>query len=362
MSGARPELVLEPTDPLDAAAAAALARSAAQVAGPADVLISMARVRAIDTFGAAGLAASVRALRSRGSAVRLVDLDPAVRRRTELLRLEQVLGARAPVTSRRSATDALLLGVSGALDAGLVVLAMLYEGFRHAVVDGTSSVLGREQVARQLDQIGARSVPIVAAVTFLIGAIMALQTAYAVEAYGGLPFVARGVAISMVRELGPLMTALLLAGRSGSAIAAELGSMVVYEEVEALDMMGLAPRRFLLSPRFLALCVAAPALSVLADVCGILGGAAVMILGYDVSWASYYDRAVGGILGRDLASGLIKSLFFGALVAVVACRRGLALRGGPEAVGRAATAAVVDAILAVIVFDAAFTLATRKVL
>jgi phospholipid/cholesterol/gamma-HCH transport system permease protein len=362
MAGARPDLVFEPTDPLDAAAAEALARSAADVGGTADVRITMARVRTVDTFGVAGLAASVRALRTRGSDVRVVDLDPSVRRRTELLRMSEVLAAAEPTRPRRSSLDALLSRVSGTLDAGLVLLAMLYEGFRHAVVDGASTLLGREQVARQLDQIGARSVSIVAGVTFLIGSIMALQTAYAVEPYGGLPFVGRGVALSMVRELGPLMTALLLAGRSGSAIAAELGSMVVYEEVDALDMMGLAPRRFLLSPRFLALCVAAPALSILANVCGILGGGVVMTLGYGISWTSYYQQAVGGILGRDLASGLIKSLFFGALVAVVACRRGLSLRGGPEAVGRAATAAVVDAILAVIIFDAAFTLSTQKVL
>lgn len=362
LTGARPEVVLEPPEPLDARAAEALARSIDHVVDAPDVRISMARVRVVDTFGVAGLTAVVRALRARGSAVRIVDLDPAVRRRTDLLRMDEVLDAAEPPRRRRSWSDALLLHVSGTIDAGLVLLAMLYEGFRYAVVDGGATALGREQVARQLDQIGARSASIVACVTFLIGAIMALQTAYVVEPYGGLPFVARGVAVSMVRELGPLMTALLLAGRSGSAIAAELGSMVVYEEVDALEMMGLAPRRFLLSPRFLALCVATPALSVLANVSGIVGGGVVMTLGYDVSWGSYYQQAVAGTLGRDLTSGLLKSVFFGALVAVVACRRGLSLRGGPEAVGRAATAAVVDAILAVIIFDAAFTLATRKVL
>jgi phospholipid/cholesterol/gamma-HCH transport system permease protein len=158
------------------------------------------------------------------------------------------------------------------------------------------------------------------------------------------------------------MAAVLLAGRSGSAIAAELGAMVVYEEVDALEMMALDPRRFLFSPRFAALVIAVPALSILADVTGIVGGATVMVVAYRLPWSLYFDETVTTVYLADIGSGLIKSIFFGALIAVVSCHRGLALRGGPEAVGRAATSAVVQSIIAVVIFDAAFTAATRGVL
>src|SRR5581483_9521305 len=117
------------------------------------------------------------------------------------------------------------------------ILALLYEGIRYAFTDSFGRPLGREHLARQVDQIGLGGVPIVAFVNFLVGSIMAFQTAYVLEFYGATLFVARSVGISMTRELGPLMAAVLLAGRSGSAIAAELGAMVVYEEKDALEMM-----------------------------------------------------------------------------------------------------------------------------
>ncbi len=362
-ASALPEVEVRLRGPLvDPAQAASASEVLARVEGRGAVRVSLAEVPAAGTLGLAALASGVRALRAQGRSVRVVDVDPEVSRRAALVRLDQVLGADAAGPRRPSGLDRLGAQVSSALGAGVVLLAMLHDGVRHSVVDCASTALGREHLARQVDQIGARAAPIVAGVTFLIGAIMALQTAYVVAAYGGAVFVARGVAVSMVRELGPLMAALLLAGRSGSAIAAELGAMVVYEETDALEMMALQPRRFLLSPRFVALCLAVPGLALLADGCGILGGAAVMVVGYDIGWATYYDQTIQGVFGRDVASGLIKSVFFGALIAVVACRRGLTLRGGPEAVGRAATAAVVDAILAVVIFDAAFTLATHRVL
>lgn len=348
-------------EPLDAERAAAVSAALAAARGPS-IRVDLDQVRTSDTLGLAALASGVRSLRASGRRVRVVGLDADLRRSATRLRLDEVLAAAPAGAPPASPVEELLDGASRLVDALVVLLAMLQEGVAHSIRDCARTALGREHLARQLDQTGARAVPIVIGVTSLIGAIMALQTAYVVEPYGGAVYVARGVAVSLTRELGPLMAALLIAGRSGSAIAAELGSMVVYEEVDALEMMALQPRRFLLSPRFVALCIAVPALSLLAIVCGVLGGAAVMTLGYGIAWPTYYDQTIQGVLGRDLASGLIKALAFGALIAVVSCRRGLSLRGGPEAVGRAATAAVVDAILAVVAFDAAFTLATHGVL
>ncbi|HZU96354.1 MAG TPA: ABC transporter permease [Planctomycetota bacterium] len=364
LEGAATALTVAIPEPLTSETAAAVLRLVAS-RGSADerVRLDMSGVRTVDTFGLAALASAIRTSRERGRTVSVIGLDPAVRRRAALLRVHDVLDASADAS--RPATglvDRVYDGFAGLLDTTVVVLAMLYEGICHALPDCASRALGREHLARQLDAIGIGGVPIVAGVTFLLGSIMAYQTAYVLEFYGATLFVGRSVGISMTRELGPLMAALLLAGRSGSAIAAELGAMVVYEEVDALSMMDLDPRRFLFSPRFAALVIAVPALSVLADVAGVLGGATVMVFSYRIPWAIYFEETITTIYPTDIGSGLIKSVFFGAIIATVSCREGLALRGGPEAVGRAATTAVVESIIAVVVFDAAFTAATRGVL
>jgi phospholipid/cholesterol/gamma-HCH transport system permease protein len=327
------------------------------------VRLDMSQVRTVDTFGLAALASAIRTSRERGRSVYVSGIDPAVRRRATLLRVHDVL--EAPAAEGRPTTGLVGRvrdGFAGLLDVTVVVFAMLYEGICHALPDCATRALGREHLARQLDSIGLGGVPIVAGVTFLLGSIMAFQTAYVLEFYGATLFVGRSVGISMTRELGPLMAAVLLAGRSGSAIAAELGAMVVYEEVDALSMMDLDPRRFLFSPRFAALVIAVPALSILADVAGVLGGATVMVVSYRIPWAIYFEETITTIYPSDIGSGLIKSVFFGAIIATVSCREGLALRGGPESVGRAATSAVVESIIAVVVFDAAFTAATRGIL
>jgi phospholipid/cholesterol/gamma-HCH transport system permease protein len=325
------------------------------------IRLDLHRVRSLDTFGLAALASGIRALRERGATVEVTSVDPEIRRRAELLRIHDVLDsppkpARAPDPLGRA-----LARIQDVFDALVVILAMLYEGVRYALADVTRS-LGREHLVRQIDQIGLGAVPLVAGVNFLLGAILAFQTAYVLEPYGATLYVARGVGLSMTRELGPLMAAVLLAGRSGSAIAAEVGAMVVYEEVDALAMMALDPRRFLFSPRFAALVLSVPVLSIVADVAGILGSMGVMFTTYRLAPGIYLDETIAAIWIQDIGSGLIKSVFFGALIAVVACHQGLALRGGPEAVGRSATTAVVRSIIAVVIFDAAFTAATRGVL
>jgi phospholipid/cholesterol/gamma-HCH transport system permease protein len=359
-----PDVVVQLPEPLEADAAPAVTRRLAGVgAGEASVVVDLGQVRRVDSFGLAALADGVRRLRAAGRTVRVVGVDPTVRRRAALLRLDQVLATPPPVRAAPGGPlERLGAAVGAGLDDTVVLLAMLYDGLRHSVVDGASTALGREQLTRQVAEVGAGAGPIVAGVSFLLGAIMALQTGHVLEPYGATAYVARGVGLSMTREIGPLMAAVLVAGRTGSAIAAEVGTMVVYEEVDALEMMALRPRRFLLSPRFLALCLAVPILSLIAGVAGIVGGAVTTWASYGVGWGTYYDLTVGALYATDILSGVIKSIFFGGLIATIACQRGLALRGGPEAVGRAATTAVVRGIVAVVLFDAAFTAATRSVL
>jgi phospholipid/cholesterol/gamma-HCH transport system permease protein len=166
--------------------------------------------------------------------------------------------------------------------------------------------------------------------------------------------VASLVAVAMVRELGPIMTAIIVAGRSGSAFAAEIGTMIVNDEVNALVTMGFDPTRFLAVPKVLAAILVVPILTLYADVFAILGGLIVGITGLDLTVYTYIQQTQQSIRFFDIVSSLIKALVFALLVAGIGCQRGFQVRGGPESVGASTTSAVVSAIFLIIVADSAF--------
>lgn len=204
-----------------------------------------------------------------------------------------------------------------------------------------------------VEKAGTNALPIVALISFLIGMIMAFQAAMPMRQFGVDIFVVNLVALSVARELGPLMTAVVLAGRSGSAFAAEIGTMKVNEEVAALTTMGLDPVRFLAVPRVLAGVVVTPVLTVYAIVIGIAGGLFVMLLlGFPIS--ALTNQLAGALGVDDVMAGLIKSVFFGAVVAGVGCMRGLQTGAGAAAVGDSTTRSVVTSIFFVVVLDAIF--------
>ena len=200
---------------------------------------------------------------------------------------------------------------------------------------------------------GADAVPIVMLVGFLMGVILAFQSAIAMRQFGAEIFVANLVALSLLRELGPLMTAIVFAGRSGSAFAAEIGTMKVNEEIDALTTMGLDPVRFLVVPRLLAGLLLCPALTLLADFIGLIGGAAVM-RGFGIPLVTYLQQVEAAADQGDLLGGLLKSFVFGVLVAGVGCLQGLRTGQGPSAVGLSTTRAVVGAIILIVVADGVF--------
>lgn len=202
---------------------------------------------------------------------------------------------------------------------------------------------------------GADAVPIVFLITFLMGLIMAFMAAVQLRQVGANIFVADLVALSMTREFGPLMTAIIAAGRSGAAFAAELGTMEVSEEIDALHTLGLDPQRFLVLPRLLGLCAMLPLLTLLADALGVAGGMVVAYLSLDITPVAFLTQAESAIDLWDVYSGVLKSLFFAAAIGVIACQRGLATRGGAEGVGRSTTSAVVVTLFALIAIDSAFT-------
>jgi phospholipid/cholesterol/gamma-HCH transport system permease protein len=203
--------------------------------------------------------------------------------------------------------------------------------------------------------VGVEAIPIVSLITFFVGLIMALQSAYELRQLGAIQFVAGAVAVSILRELGPLLTAIVVIGRSGSAFAAEIGTKKVTEEVDALRTMAFDPVGFLVAPKFLAMLVMMPCLTVWADFMGVVGGSVFGVAGAGFTFGSYFQATRDAIVSRDIYTGLIKSVLFGLVITAVGCREGFSTGARAEEVGRSTTAAVVTSIALVVAVDLVFT-------
>jgi len=212
-----------------------------------------------------------------------------------------------------------------------------------------------ERAMSQAMETGVRALPILSLITFFIGLIMALQAAYELRRFGAISAVATAVAVTMSRELGPLVTAIVVIGRSGSAFAAEIGTMKVSEEIDALETMAISPIRFLVAPKFLAMAVMLPCLTIWANVMGILGGSLFGVAQADFTLVRYIKASIDSLFLRDIVTGLIKSVMFGITIAAVGCFEGLSTGGGAEQVGRSTTRAVVMSIFLVVAVDLLFT-------
>ena len=203
---------------------------------------------------------------------------------------------------------------------------------------------------------GADGLPIVALISLLLGLIMAFMSSLQLKQFGANIYVANLVTIAMVRELGPIMTAIIVAGRSGSAFAAEIGTMIVNDEVNALVTMGFDPTRFLAVPKVIAAMIVVPILTVYADLFAILGGLIVGVTGLDLTFYTYIQQTKSSITIFDFVTSLIKAVVFAALISGIGCQRGFQVKGGAEGVGMSTTSAVVSAIFLIIVFDSAFAI------
>ncbi len=212
-----------------------------------------------------------------------------------------------------------------------------------------------ERAVHQAMAVGVEALPIISLITFFIGTILALQSAYELRKFGALQFVASAVAISMTRELGPLMTAVVVIGRSGSAFAAEIGTMKVSEEIDALETMALDPVRFLVTPKFLAMVLMMPCLTTWADFMGVIGGSVFGVSSAGFTFGGYIRATLDALVMRDIVTGLIKSVMFGLVITAVGCQEGFSTGLGSEEVGRSTTAAVVKSIFLVIIVDLVFT-------
>ncbi len=207
----------------------------------------------------------------------------------------------------------------------------------------------------QMVMAGFNALPIVSLISLFVGMVLAFQGAYQLEKFGAGYFVAALVGVSMTRELGPLITAIVVAGRSGSAFAAEIGTMKVSEEIDALEAMGLNSVKYLVVPKYLAMLLMLPCLTLISDLSGILGGTVFGIYQLDQTFSMYITATRDALVMRDISTGLVKSLVFGVIITKVGCYEGFAVSGGAEGVGRSTTSSVVISIFLVILADLLFT-------
>ena len=335
----------------------ALTRTLADALGEeGPVTLDLSEVTAIDSAGVAMISLFARRLRAEGRALTLVGTPEPVE---QTLRLFPDVGDEPPPGEKGDGALLERIG-SGAQEAALLGVQVL-QLFADAAWFLVADLFKRKGlrwgvVFYEMSAMGAKAVGVVGLISFLVGATMALQSATQLRQFGANIFVVDLIGISMTRELGPLMAAIVVAGRSGSSVAAEIGTMVISEEIDALKTMGLHPTRFLVVPKLLAISLTQPLLTVLADVFGIFGGFLVAVTYLEVGPATFLERLQTALFAKDLLTGLIKSVIFAQLIVVVGAIAGFRTRGGADAVGRSTTTAVVAGIFAVIVADAVASL------
>ena len=237
-------------------------------------------------------------------------------------------------------------------DSATAAILVLRSALMHAFLRPFARL---DLTLQSLVKMGATAVPLIALITFLIGAILALQAGLLMRLYGQELRIADLVGLSMAKEIAPLLVAILVAGRSGSSLTAEIGTMMVSEEVDALRVMGVDPVEYLVAPRMRALAVALPLLTILGDVIGIAGGMVVAHTTFSVSPQAFLDQVLFQVTTGHVLGGLLKAFFFALVIVAVAAHQGFSTGGGASGVGRRTTRSVVQAILWVILVDALFT-------
>jgi len=334
-----------------------LERHIAQLAWPASgtVIFDGAAIAALDSAGAWLIFRTLRQLERMGLGVTIRGVRPEHQALLQLIQTH-ASGERAPGLPRHSFLNRLGRNVWRHLDEfngllaflGEIAVAML-RSLAHPSLMRWRAILYNLQIA------GFNALPIVGLLAFLIGVVVAYQGSIQLVRYGANIFVADLVGLSILREMAPLLTAIIVAGRSGSAYAAQIGTMKVTEEIDALHTIGVSPMELLVLPKMLALLVALPLLTVYADILGVLGGMIVAQTQLDVGFADFLDRFDDAIKMSSFLAGLGKAPVFAAIIALVGCFQGFRVSGSADSVGRQTTVSVVQAIFLVIVFDALFS-------
>lgn len=334
-----------------------LERHIEQLAWPVsgDVIFDGAAITSLDSAGAWLIYRTLRQLERMGHTVTVRGLRPEHQALFQLIQTH-ACGVQAPGLQRHRLLNQLGRNVWHHLDEFKGLLAFLGEisvAMLRSLV--YPSRIRWRAILYNLQISGFNALPIVGLLAFLIGVVVAYQGSVQLVRYGANIFVADLVGLSILREMAPLLTAIIVAGRSGSAYAAQIGTMKVTEEIDALHTIGVSPMELLVLPKMLALLVALPLLTVYADILGVLGGMIVAQTQLNVSFADFLDRFDDAIKISSFLVGLGKAPVFAAIIALVGCFQGFRVSGSADSVGRQTTVSVVQAIFLVIVFDALFS-------
>jgi phospholipid/cholesterol/gamma-HCH transport system permease protein len=311
----------------------------------------------LDSAGVAALSLGARVMERAGKSFTLSGLADHQRAALELL------PAAGPVRRDRTRSPGPVewvgAGVLSVIDRGRALVGLVADTGRESIaVAARRRRLPRGAVLEQAARMGADGVPIIALLAFLLGMTLAFQASVQLHRFGADVFVADLVGVAMVREFGPLIAAIILTGRTGAAIAAELGTMQVREEVDALRVMGISPVRFLVVPRAVALTAVGPALALLAMFVGLLGGLVIAVFHMDLAPITFWARITERVTMGDFGHGLAKSVVFAWMIALSGSFTGLRARGDAASVGVATTRAVVAGLFLIIVVDSAFATAS----
>jgi phospholipid/cholesterol/gamma-HCH transport system permease protein len=320
-----------------------------------------AQIAALDTAGAWVLHKLLLRLRSEGTTLTVRGLRPEFAALLEVVAQQAAAQQGAdctPPAAPRSALDSLGRSAADAFEQSLALLGFVGESA--VALAGCIAHPARfrwRPILHNVRTAGFNALPIVGLLSFLLGVVVAYQGADQLRQYGANIFIADLIGLSMLREFAPLITAIIIAGRSGSAYAAQIGTMTVTEEIDAMRTLGIAPLDLLVLPKILALLIALPLLTVFADVLGVLGGMIMARAQLGVGYGEFLDRFVKAISITSYLVGICKAPVFAAIIAVVGCFQGFRTKGGADSVGRQTTRSVVQSIFLVIVADALFSVA-----
>lgn len=320
----------------------------------APIIINASKLSYVDTTGIAFLYDLTHRARPVEAAITLRNLDANI---AALIPKQPPTPTAAPADK-----DTFFIGIGKATQEQLSYISIMFQFLKQCFRAIWNTLIGNNKVRWNevltiATQAGANAVPIVLLIGFLMGIIIAFEIGLVAQQFGAVLFVADGIGIAMFRELGPLMTAIVFAGRTGAAFAAEIGTQKVNEEINALHTFGLNPVYFLVLPRLLASMLVLPLLTILADLIGIFGGALVL-LKFDISFVQFYNELLHAVSSWDFIIGLIKALTFGFTIAAIGCERGLTTGAGATSVGLSTTSAVVTSIVWIVVIDGFFTVLT----
>ena len=325
---------------------------------PKELIVDLTNIEYLDSSGALLLLELEGRAKSQAIAFSFDNMPDEVRSIMELINRQAL--AAPPVKTEKK--PRYILEEIGEASSVLYKDIIRIQVFIGEILDALFHAIRHPRLVRWDDvffyvkRAGVDGLPILSLLSLLMGLIIAFMSSLQLKQFGANVYVASLVGIAIIRELGPMMTAIIVAGRSGSAFAAEIGTMRVNEEVDALVTMGFDPTQFLAVPKVLAAMIVVPVLTVYADFFGIIGGLLVGITGLDLTIHTYIQQTVKSVTLFDFVSSLVKSVVFAALISGISCQRGLQVRGGAEAVGTATTSAVVSSIFLIIVADSVFAI------